>query len=124
MEPELSIVVTSRNDNHGGDMNSRMTLFVKSLIKQTNKFKLASELVFVEWNPPENRPLLNKILPTPQKGDFLKIKYVIVPNHLHRKYKYSEYIPLYQMIAKNVGIKRSKASLILCTNVDILFLIP
>jgi len=36
-------------------------------------------------------------------------------------FKNSDIIPLYQMIAKNVGIRRSRAALVVCTNVDLLF---
>ncbi len=65
----LSIVVVSRNDNHGGDMTRRMRLFVNGLIHQCNKFNLQAELIFVEWNPPKGRPLLSEILPKAKAGD-------------------------------------------------------
>ena len=60
MENCLSIVVASRNDNHGGDMTRRMRIFVKGLIDQCNKFKLRAELIIVEWNPPSDKPLLHE----------------------------------------------------------------
>lgn len=119
--PYLSIVVASRNDDHGGDMLKRMTIFVKGLIHQCNKFKLPCELLMVEWNPPADRPLLKFVLPAVSSDDYLQIRYIVVPNNLHSQLAYSDKLPLFQMIAKNAGIQRAKAKFVLCTNVDLLF---
>ncbi|QQS28020.1 MAG: hypothetical protein IPM47_14220 [Sphingobacteriales bacterium] len=122
MEPYLSIVVASRNDNHGGDMLKRMRIFLNGLIYQSNKHQFPVELIFVEWNPPQNNALLKDVLPKlPNGQNYLQLKYLIVPPAIHQKYRFSSVIPLYQMIAKNVGIRRAKAEFILCTNVDLLF---
>lgn len=120
-EPVVSIVTSSRNDNHGGDMTKRMRVFVRGLIHQSNKFKVPVELIMVEWNPPKDKPLLKDVLPKPQEGDYLQLRYIIVSPEIHERYGKGGKIPLYQMIAKNVGIKRAKADFILCTNVDMLF---
>ncbi|MCB0754301.1 MAG: hypothetical protein KDB98_01825 [Flavobacteriales bacterium] len=45
----------------------------------------------------------------------------MVPNSIHETYRFADSIPLYQMIAKNVGIRRAKGEFVLCTNIDILF---
>lgn len=119
--PYISFIATSRNDNHGGDMTKRMRIFVRGLIHQCNKHKLRAELVMVEWNPPENAPLLNEVLPAVTKEDYLSIRYIIVPPEEHRKFKFSEQLPIFQMIAKNVGIRRAKGEFVLCTNIDLLF---
>jgi hypothetical protein len=120
-EPYLSIVVASRNDNHGGDMLKRMRIFVKALIHQCNKVQLNCELVFVEWNPIPGQPRLNEILPAVKQEDYLNIRYILVPPEIHEKLNFSKQIPLFQMIAKNVGIRRAKAKFVLCTNVDLIF---
>ena len=119
--PKLSIVVTSRNDNHGGEMFKRMSIFMKGLLHQTKKFQLPVELIFVEWNPTPGKPLLNEVLPKPQAGDYLTVRYLIVPEQIHARYKMGAEIPLFQMIAKNVGIRRAQSDFILCSNVDLLF---
>lgn len=120
-EPRLSIVAVSRNDGHGGNITKRMRLFVNGLIHQTKKFNLPAELIMVEWNPPADRPLLQEILPKPAPEDPLRIRYVIVPAELHNQYSRGEKIPLFQMIGKNVGIRRARAPFVLCTNIDLLF---
>ncbi|MBL4709043.1 MAG: hypothetical protein JKY48_11470 [Flavobacteriales bacterium] len=119
--PYISFVATSRNDNHGGDMTKRMKIFVKGLIHQCNKHQLRAELIMVEWNPPKGTALLHEILPAPTDSDFLSVRYLIVPSEEHKKLKFSDKLPIFQMIAKNVGIQRAKGEFVLCTNIDLLF---
>lgn len=120
-QPKISFVVVSRNDNHGGDMLKRMRIFTKGLLHQCKKFKLNAELIYVEWNPDEKKPLLKDILPLPEQEDVLTIRFIQVPNELHQKLNHAEKIPLFQMIGKNVGIRRANSEFIVCTNVDLLF---
>lgn len=119
-ETYLSIVATSRNDNHGGDMLQRMSAFLNSVFVLSEEYKLPVEVIIVEWNPPTGKPYLHEKLEKPNH-DYAKLKYVIVPQEIHNKYKSSSKIPLYQMIAKNVGIQRASGKFILCTNIDIIF---
>lgn len=121
MAKKLSIVATSRNDNHGGDMTKRMRIFVNGLIHQCNKYNIDAELMMVEWNPLPGKPLLKDELPQPKAGDKLTVRYVVVPAELHNRYVHAKTIPLYQMIAKNVGIRRAEGEFVLCTNIDLLF---
>lgn len=121
MAKKLSIVATSRNDNHGGDMTKRMRVFVNGLIHQCNKYNIEAELIMVEWNPPADKPLLKEELPQPKEGDKLTLRYIIVPSEIHNRYHHANTIPLYQMIAKNVGIRRAEGEFVLCTNIDLLF---
>lgn len=120
MKPELSFVAVSRNDNHGGDMTRRMNMFINMLSCQCDSYGLEAELILVEWNPPEDRKSLAEELVWPE-GKKLKTRIVTVPKELHDKYKYANSLPLYQMIGKNVGIRRAEGKYILLTNVDILF---
>lgn len=118
--PKLSIVVTSRNDNHGGDLKHRMQLFIDGILDQAVKFKSNIELIIVEWNPPTDRLSLKEGLSWEKRNDFCDVRIIEVPNEIHRCYKYSERLPLYQMIGKNVGIRRAKGEFVLVTNIDIL----
>ena len=119
--PTLSIVAASRNDAHGGDIGKRMRFFVNGLLHQTRRAGLDAELIVVEWNPPERTPRLHEVLPRPTTGDMLRVRTVTVPAALHQRFRHGDAIPLYQMVAKNVGIRRSRAERILCTNVDLIF---
>jgi len=117
----LSIVVASRNDDHGGDILTRMRLFLSGLLQQTRQYHFPVELVFVEWNPPANRARLHEALPKPAANDFLTLRYITVPASIHQRFRRAPDIPLFQMIAKNVGIRRARGAFILCANIDLLF---
>ncbi len=119
--PYLSVVATSRNDDHGGSMLRRMQIFVNAWIEQCRRHRLASELVLVEWNPPAERPPLAEALDWPADPGPCTVRIVTVPETIHRRFRHAEALPLFQMIAKNVGIRRARAPFILATNVDILF---
>ena len=121
MEPKLSIVATSRNDNHGGDLLKRMQIFLDGLIFQCKQYNLNAELLLVEWNPPIDRPRLYDALDWPNDPSPCQIRIIEVPAVIHNRYKYASGLPLFQMIAKNVGIVRARSDFILSTNIDIIF---
>lgn len=117
----LSIVATTRNDNHGGDLLKRTQAFLNSVYVQAKRVNLHVELIIVEWNPPEGKPLLKDVLKQPAHNVPVTLKIIVVPSETHNTYRFADSLPLYQMIAKNVGIRRAKGQFILCTNIDILF---
>ncbi|MDK9699927.1 MAG: hypothetical protein OEM52_07280 [bacterium] len=121
MKPLVSIVVTARNDNHGGDLLNRMRMFLHSLQQQCTRNKLSAELILVEWNPVVGKPTLAEALDWPTPDEWFSIRIVTVPTFVHRRFLYADALPLYQMIAKNVGIRRAHGEYILATNIDILF---
>ena len=120
-QPYLSVVVTARNDDHAGDFLGRMTIFIRGLAYQSLRHKLSLELIIVEWNPPPDKPLLHEVLPKPEGNAFLRIRYIIIPHAIHKQYRTHASMGLYQMTAKNVGIRRASADYVLCTNVDVVF---
>jgi hypothetical protein len=120
-EPYLSIVAVSRNDDHGGNLLQRMQLFVDSLYAQCNRYKLKTELIIVEWNPLSDKQGLKEALTWPEDRDSVITRIITVSPEIHNQFKYSDKMPIFQMIGKNVGIVRSKGHFILATNIDILF---
>ncbi len=122
--PYLSIVVASRNDDHGGNLKGRMQAFVNSLAAQVQRYDLPTELIIVEWNPPPDRPPLSDALQWPADSGPFAVRIIQVPTEIHRQYRHAEALPLYQMIAKNVGIRRAEGEFVLATNIDILFSNP
>jgi len=119
--PVVSFVVTARNDDHGGSFLRRMQIFVTALLAQAVRHGLHSELIIVEWNPPSDRPRLVEALRWPAHPGPCRVRIIEVPPHLHRRYQYSEKLGLFQMIAKNVGVRRSRGRFVLCTNIDMVF---
>ena len=119
-EPYLSVVATARNDDHGGNPLYRTQLFIDGLIEQATRFELPTELVLVEWNPPADRPRLADVLRWPA-SEWCDVRIIEVPHELHSTLEHSDRLPLFQMIGKNVGIRRARGAFVLATNIDILF---
>jgi hypothetical protein len=120
-QPYLSVVATTRNDDHGGDALHRTQLFLDALAAQCERHGLDTELVLVEWNPPADRPGLRDALRWPEPGDHFEARIVEVPEAIHNRLENSDQLPLFQMIAKNVGIRRARGSFVLATNIDLIF---
>jgi hypothetical protein len=120
-QPYLSIVATTRNDDHGGDALARTQIFLDALAAQCERHGLDAELVLVEWNPPADRPGLRDALRWPEPGDHFEARIVEVPEAIHSRLENSDQLPLFQMIAKNVGIRRARGSFVLATNIDLIF---
>lgn len=121
IEPYLSVVATARNDNHGGNLLGRMQIFVSGLLQQAERHKVPLELILVEWNPPSDKPVLAEVLQWPKNLTYASVRIVQFPANFHRTYEHWDRLPLYQMIGKNVGIRRARGKFILSTNIDILF---
>src|SRR4051794_23666112 len=119
MQPYLSVVVTTRNDDHGRNPRGRFQAFINCLTAQCQRVDLPAELIVVEWNPPGDRPPLREVLKWPV-DPLLETRIIQVPAELHRTLKHADALPLFQMIAKNVGIRRARGEFVLSTNIDIL----
>jgi hypothetical protein len=118
---KLSIVATSRNDDHGGNALWRTQHFVNGVAAQANKHELKLELIIVDWNPMEGRPGLFDAIQWPMHTDYFSYRVIVVPKEHHQQLKSSEHQGLFQYLAKNVGIKRARGEFVLATNIDILF---
>src|SRR5262245_18528875 len=119
-EPYLSVVVTTRNDDHGGDPLKRLQALVDTFDAQCRRTGLDAELIVVEWNPPSDRPSVGSLLRLPEPAS-CTYRFIEVPPALHQRLKYADVLPLFQMIAKNVGIRRARGQFVLATNIDIIF---
>lgn len=117
----LSIVVTTRNDNHSHRMQERTQSFIDNICYLSEKTETPVELVVVEWNPPKDRPPLREGFRFPADHAFLSVVIITVGEDTHKCYDMAAETPLYQMIAKNVGIRRARGAFILATNIDVLF---
>ncbi len=119
--PYLSVVVVARNDDHGGGLLGRMQAFVNACIAQCERHRLPAELIIVEWNPPPDRPRLAEALRWPEVRNYCEVRILEVSPAIHARYRHGAALPLYQMIGKNVGIRRARGRFVLATNIDILF---
>lgn len=117
--PYISVVVAARNDDHGGNMLRRMQAFINAWIGQAREYRLPSEVIIVEWNPPAGRPKLVDALEWPANTGPCDVRFLEVSSEVHRQFKHADAIPLHQMIAKNAGIRRARGEFVLATNLDI-----
>ncbi|HYL77548.1 MAG TPA: hypothetical protein VEU96_25260 [Bryobacteraceae bacterium] len=118
-QPYISVVVAARNDDHGGNMLHRMQAFLNAWIGQAKNYNLPSEIIIVEWNPPEGRPRLMDALEWPDDASPCELRFVSVSPEIHNQFPNAAAIPLHQMIAKNAGIRRARGEFVLATNIDI-----
>jgi hypothetical protein len=119
--PRVSFVAGSRNDGHGGNPRRRTALFVHALAALARRVGLRAELVLVEWNPPPGRAPLHRALDWPADPGPLDIRVITVPPAVHARVGNADRIPFFQMIAKNVGIRRARGAFVVATNIDLLF---
>lgn len=118
--PYLSIVLTGRNDNYGGDFNERL---FRALAFNTAKLAdqgIHHEVVFVEWAPVPRQPYLSDLLTTafPELARTSLVCYIVDRCYqdvlsLNPKIQYLEFF------AKNVGIRRAMGRFVLSTNTDV-----
>lgn len=119
--PYLSVISCSRNDDHGGSMHKRMQTSLSALIEQLERFRIESEIILVDYNPPQGKPLLKDALKWPLETKYCTIRTVVVPYSIHQQFKDSDKIPLNVLLAQNVGIRKARGEFVLATLIDILF---
>jgi hypothetical protein len=119
--PSISIVVTARHDNYGGPYTERILKPLAFNCARLQEHRIPFELMLVEWDPIPGRPWLSEIVAGhfPHLADGVIRRIVVAPEYQaaltqNPKAGYFEYI------AKNVGIRRAAAPMVLVTNVDVL----
>jgi len=121
--PFLSIVLTGRNDEYGGDFQTR---FLRALAFNTRELAargIPYEVVFVEWAPDPQRPLLvdlvvDTIGALRDSGTF---RGIVVDRAYHDALSLNPRLEYLEFLAKNVGIRRAAGEYVLTTNCDVLF---
>jgi hypothetical protein len=124
MNPYLSFVVAGRNDSYGGDFLRRMQVFINALLVLWEKHGFNAELIIVEWNPPEDKPRLKEALTWPKCVKPGMVRIIEVPREIHYRLPNSDRMPMFEYVAKNVGIRRARGAYVLATNPDLLYSEP
>jgi hypothetical protein len=117
--PFLSIVVTGRNDGHGGDFNTRLLQALTFNHERLQERNVAHEFVLVEWAPIPDRPRLTEIVREVVPAlDPVLTSYVVDPRY-HEACSLNPRLTYLEFLAKNVGIRRARGRAVLSTNGDI-----
>lgn len=112
---KLSVCITSRNDNYGGNLKERATFCLNSMIGTFD------EVFFVDWNSPlEAGSLLNLIKPDLQlKGNLHHI--VITPEVAGLLTNNDPHAArCCEVLGRNLGIRRATGDYIVSSNIDII----
>jgi hypothetical protein len=110
--PTVCAVFAGRNDDFVADNEARVRAVV-----EWNSRVIADEVIFVEWNPLTDRPLLSPQL----TRDYPSLRCYVVPRELHERVSTNPRMPVMEYHAKNVGIRRARSEFICATNSDILW---
>ena len=119
--PSITIVVTARYDNYGGDVSERILKPLAFNAARLADRGIAYEVVLVEWDPIPERPLLSDVLAT-RLPDLTErtIRRVVVAPEYQRALTQNPRAGYMEYLAKNVGIRRAAAPFVLVSNIDIL----
>jgi hypothetical protein len=111
---KLSVVVVTRNDNYGGDLNDRATYCLNSLIDTFD------EVILIDWNSPNNRPLLWDIDKNIKfRGNLKHI--VITPEVASMLTNEDPHAQVCcETLGRNIGIRRATGDYIVSTNIDVI----
>ena len=107
-----SVVILTKNDNYGENLNHRAKMCINSLVENFD------EVVIVDWKTRDRKTLLSNIIDqVPHVG---KIKSIEVSNELLKE-KYPHYYQwnILEAVGRNVGIRRATGDWLASTNVDI-----
>ena len=109
----LSSVIIARNDNYGGNLNERAVYCLNSFIK------LCDEVIYVDWNSPNNISLFTEIKDYVEKTG--RIRHIQVTN----EFVFNLGLPsgsqaVVEVLARNIGIRRAKGDFIISSNIDII----
>jgi hypothetical protein len=121
-QPFVSIVLTGRNDGYGGDFVARFFRTLRFNLQQFLAHGITHELVFVEWAPLQDRPLLVERIfdEVPELAADCCAWYVVDPLY-HEALSLNPRLEYLEFPAKNVGIRRARGEFILTSNCDVFF---
>lgn len=120
--PLLSIVLTGRNDGYGGDFLARFARTLQFNHQQLTARGIGHEVVFVEWAPPPDRPLLREVLlEAAPEIDVAVLKWLVVAPEYQTVLSQNPRLEYLEFLAKNAGIRRARGRFVLTSNCDVYF---
>jgi len=110
---KISAIITSRNDNYGGNLNERATYCFNSAIDTYD------EVIYIDWNS-DTHSLLYDIKDNIQfKGNF---KHIVIPPYAATNLtnKDPDAQKCCEVLARNIGLRRATGDWLISTNIDII----
>lgn len=118
--PYLSIIITGRNDDFGGNFNARLFGALEFNHAHLTARGIPHEFVFVEWRPVSGKLWLSEVLVdryshlVPQS-----LSCFVADAAYHDAYSLNPKLQFQEFIAKNIAIRRCRGAFILTTNTDV-----
>lgn len=112
MQPYVSFVCWGRNDGYTPSFAKRVGRALSCLAGQLERAALPSELIFVEWNPAPDRPLLIDVVDVPRELRHVAIRGIVVPPRYHHRLAGSHERGVHGGEAANVGIRRARGQFV------------
>ena len=110
--PYVSFVTYGRNDGYTPSYAQRVTRATACLARQLERAGIDSEIVFMEWNPLADRPLMLDLLRFPAKLRHVTVRGFVVPPEYHRPFAGSGEAGFHAGEAANSGIRRARGRFI------------
>src|SRR6266850_508861 len=105
--PYLSIIFTGRNDDFGGDFNSRLFRAIEFNHRHLTEHGISHEFVFVEWRPVPRKRWLAQVLADRYPALVPDTLYSYVADiRYHDAYSLNPKLQFQEFIAKNIAIRR------------------
>ncbi len=121
--PVLSIVIAVRNDNYGGDFTQRLQRGLDWNTRWLEHFRIRSEFVLVNWNPIKENPPIQEQIDWQAGLKYVSCRILEVSAEHHQHYldqNLRDPVPMFEFLAKNVGVRRAMGEYVLCINADIM----
>jgi hypothetical protein len=119
--PEISIVFGVHDPSYAGDLLGRTRTFLGGLIALANRNRLPTEIVVVEWNPHPRHAPFREGLSWPDALGGVELRFIEVPAEIHHRLPNADRIPIFEYVAKNVGIRRARGRYLVATNPDLFY---
>src|SRR5262245_13460068 len=106
--PQLSVVFAVHNPAYAGNLLGRTQTFLDGLIALANRYRLPTEVVAVEWNPHAGHASFREGLSWPDALGNVELRFIEVPAEMHHRLPNADSLPIFEYVAKNVGLRRSR----------------
>jgi hypothetical protein len=107
----VSIVVTSRNDGYGGNLELRASYALNTMLQNYD------EVIYVDWNSPNEESLI-KNLPLMRTGRLRHIQ--LTKNDIEKINPTLLNYPIVEVLGRNIGIRRATSDWVVSSNIDIM----
>ena len=109
-----SVIICSRNDNYGGDLNTRATFCFNTMLAAFD------EVVYIDWNTPEGKPPLTDDLDIKVNPERLKV-IVITPAKAKELMgdHYETSPPCCEVLSRNIGLRHATGDIIVSSSNDL-----